>query len=132
MSRSNYDDDGYGEWAYICWRGAVASATKGERGQQLLKEMIAALDAMPEKRLIESSLECPDGVCALGALGKARGLNMAPLDPEEPQQVAKAFGVAPALAQEIAYMNDEYCHRPETPEERWVRMRKWVADQIII
>lgn len=130
MSRSNYDDE-YDGWAAICWRGAVASATKGKRGQQLFKEMVVALDAMPEKRLIASSLECPAGVCAMGAVGKARGMDMSQIDPEEPSAVAKAFGVAGALAQEIAYMNDEYCyHRHETPEERWTRMRKWAAEQI--
>lgn len=40
----------------IRWRGAVASAIRGKRGQAFLREMLAALDAMPEKRLIAGSL----------------------------------------------------------------------------
>lgn len=129
MSRSNYNEEPYGTWDMIRWRGAVASATKGTRGQTLLKELLAALDSMPEKRLIKESLDCADGVCALGALGRARGLSMVNLDPEEPATVAEAFGVAPALAQEIAFYNDECCPQ-QTPEERWVRMREWVVKQL--
>ena len=131
MSRSGYTDDcDLGDWEMIKWRGQVASATRGRRGQKLLTDLLKALEAMPEKSLITSELETPDGaVCALGALGKARGVDMRKLDPEEPEQVANAFDVAPQLAQEIVYMNDEYWDRV-TPGERWTRMRDWVKSQI--
>jgi hypothetical protein len=134
VSRSNYSDD-LDNWAMIKWRGAVLKATNGKRGQQLLKDLLAALDAMPEKRLIENELIEEDGaVCALGALGVARGLSdrMATLDPDDPEEVAQVFGVAPALVQEIEFENDEgdsYWPR-ETPEQRWTRMREWVATQV--
>jgi hypothetical protein len=39
--------------------------------------------------------------------------------------LAKHFNIAPALAADIVYMNDEVGWR-ETPEERWSRMRAWV------
>ncbi|MDE2098644.1 MAG: hypothetical protein KGL39_15425 [Patescibacteria group bacterium] len=113
------------------WRGRVASATRGRRGQAFFRALLAALDAMPEKSLIVNELELPDGqVCAIGALGKARGVDMSKIDPECPEQVAPAFDVAECLAQEVVYMNDEYGHYAETPEARWVRMRRWVAEQI--
>lgn len=70
-----------------------------------------------------------------------------PVDPDDRFQVAKHFGIAPALAAEIVYFNDERGHTwgdqdipgvgrrwsriPETPEARWTRMRAWVAEQII-
>ena len=46
MSRSGYGDD-IGQWDLIRWRGAVQSAMCGKRGQAFLKEMLAALDALP-------------------------------------------------------------------------------------
>lgn len=129
MSRSGYGLDCDG-WDLIRWRGAVKSAIRGARGQQLLRDMLAALDAMPVKRLIASTLETNGEVCALGAVGKTRGIDMSRLDPEDPQKVSEAFGVASALVQEIAFMNEEWVSYDETPEQRWKRMRQWVLEQI--
>lgn len=75
----------------------------------MLRELAAALDALPEKRLAPDSLVNGDGeYCALGALGRARGIDMEPIDPDDRQAVAEAFGIAEALAAEIMYLNDEY------------------------
>lgn len=147
MSRSGYSDDCDDNWAMIRWRGYVASAIRGKRGQAFLREMLAALDAMPEKKLIANDLERADGcVCAIGAVGKARGVDMSALDPDDYEAVAGAFGINEKLAQEIVYLNDEAerWERDEngrairegdgfkriTPEGRWRQMRKWVASQI--
>lgn len=129
MSRSGYSDDCEDNWANICWRGAVASAMKGARGQAFLNELIVALDALPEKKLIKDDLEAEGAVCAIGAVGKARGIDMTKLDPHESGQVAGAFGIAPAMAQEIVYMNDEWFWK-QTPEERFDAMRKWAKDEV--
>ncbi len=133
MSRSGYSDDWDDNWGCIMGRGAVLSAIRGRRGQAFLRELLAALDAMPEKRLIADALEERDGsVCALGALGKARGIDLAPLDPEAPVQVGAAFGIAPSMVREIVYENDEAGSywQEEKPEARWLRVRSWVASQI--
>jgi hypothetical protein len=45
-------------WSHIRWRGAVASAIRGGRGQAFLREMLAAMDAMPVKRLVANELRC--------------------------------------------------------------------------
>ena len=129
MSRSGYTDECEG-WDLIRWRGAVRSATCGKRGQTLLRDLLATLDAMPVKRLIAGELEQEGEVCALGALGVARGLNLSTIDPDDPEVVAKTFNIAPALAQEIVFENDEGAWGKESPENRWVRVRAWVAQQI--
>jgi hypothetical protein len=140
MSRSGYHDD-LDNWDLIKWRGRVASAIRGKRGQKMLTDLLAALDAMPEKSLIVHELETAEGeVCALGALMKARGINMSKIDPDEPDEVADALDIAPCLAQEIVYANDEVFdsrfnpgtrqYVDVTPEERWAGMRAWVASKI--
>lgn len=131
MSRSNYSDDGDDGWRLIMWRGAVASAIRGARGQGFLREMRAALDALPEHKLVAGAIEERGAVCAMGAVGKARGINMAEVDPEDDQSVSRLFGIANALAREIAFENDEAVYWTETPEQRWLRMRAWVEQQII-
>lgn len=136
MSRSGYSDD-YGDdsnWAMITWRGAVKSAMRGKKGQRFLREMLAALDRLGgNRRLIADDLARSTGeVCAIGAVGKARGMDMSRLDPEDRESVASAFGIAPALAAEIVYENDEGGSYKETPSERFDRMRRWVEAQIII
>lgn len=129
MSRSDYDDSCNG-WDLIRWRGAVNSAIKGHRGQALLTDMAAALDAMPIKRLISGQLISKEGeVCALGAVAKHKGINVEGIDPENQRAVCAKFNIADALAREIAYENDD--EWGATPEERWQRMRKWVNENLI-
>lgn len=133
MSRSGYSDDYDDNWALIRYRGAVSASIKGKRGQAFLKELIAALDAMPEKKLIAHELEANGEFCALGAVGKCRGMDMNKIDPDDAPSVAKSFGIAAALAREIVFMNDEgsYYNVGETPESRWSRMRKWAESELI-
>ena len=130
MSRSGYTDDMDDPWAHIMWRGAVASAIRGKRGQAFLREMLAALDALPEKRLIEEELAHAGEVCAIGAVGKAGNVPMESIDPEDYGAIAAAFGIAEAMAREIMFMNDEGTMRREAPEERFARMREWIVSQI--
>lgn len=129
MSRSGYSDDCDG-WGLICWRGAVASSIRGARGHAFLNEMLAAMDAMPEKKLIAHDLEQEGSVCAIGSVGKARGVDMAGIDPDDHEAVAAKFGIAHALACEVMYMNDEGTLRSETPEQRFDRMRLWIKNTI--
>lgn len=108
MSRSGYSEDIEDQWQLIMWRGRVASAIRGKRGQKLLRDLAAALDAMPEKVLAANELVSADGeFCALGVLGQCRGLDLSQLDPEDYDAVAAAFDIAAPLAQEIVYENDE-------------------------
>ena len=130
MSRSGYDEGCDDNWALICWRGQVASAIRGKRGQAFLRELIDALDAMPEKELIAERLQEGDKVCALGAVGAKRGVNLESLDPHDHETLSGVFGIAHQLIQEIEYMNDEAWSVDRTPEGRWQRVRDWAAKQL--
>lgn len=133
MSRAGYSDD-LGQQELARWRGAVESAIRGKRGQRLLREMRDALEQLPERRLISGELEASDGsgcVCALGAVGRVRGIDMRHLDPENRYQIAAYFDIAEALAAEVVYENDEGSRFwNETPEARWGRMHAWVVENI--
>ncbi len=143
MSRSGYIDDydAGDQWRQICWRGAVASAIRGKKGQALLREMLTALDAMPVKELIGHDLvrEAPafippefaiPSVCALGAVGWRRGIELKALDPEDYSTVAKTFGVSEALVREIEYHNDGGEWEDWCPAGRWRYMRDWVLQNL--
>lgn len=130
MSRSGYSEDGEG---LAMWRGVIASATRGKRGQAFFRDLVAALDAMPEKRLVSGDLETKEGdVCALGSLGRHRGVDLEAVDTYDHEELGKTFDIASQLSQEVMYENDEGgpYYQKETPEQRWVRVRKWAASQI--
>ena len=97
MSRSGYSDDCDG-WALIRWRGAVNSAIRGARGQSLLRELLAALDAMEVKELVAHEFQAAGSFCALGVVGTKRGIDVAPLIDYDRSDVATVFGIAEALA----------------------------------
>lgn len=130
MSRSGYSYDWDDNLVAGRWRGQVASAIRGKRGQAFLIELVAALEAMSEKKLIANALEENGEVCAIGSVGLKRGIDMKDLDPDNPDEIAETFGIAAPLAQEIEAMNDEWC-ADSTPETRWAMMYKWAKDQLI-
>ena len=131
--RSGYDD-GYDNWALVRYRGAVASAIRGRRGQGFLREMLAALDAMPQQRLIGESFAADGNVCALGAVCASRGVEPPPdwscREGGLAAEAADTLGIARALAAEVMSQNDEGGPYRESPEWRWRRMRRWVAEQL--
>ena len=172
MSRSGYSDDCDDNLAAGRWRGALRRAMRGRPGQAFFRELLAALDALPQKRLVANVLQqaefdetCENivpvkngDVCAFGAVGRARGIEMpARFDDDDDdwtatEDVKRLFGTTDALSREIMYQNDEggigrrvpipnvrtanwdcfkYAYLPETPEERFTRMREWVAAQIV-
>jgi hypothetical protein len=145
MSRSGYTDDFADDQArYNCYRANVDRALRGKRGQAFLREMAAALDAMPIKELVADEIvRDSTHVCAIGSVALARGLDVSTIEISDGDAVGETFGIARAMACEIAYENDEcspmYARSddgeykrmpPETDGERWQRMRKWVDGQI--
>jgi hypothetical protein len=126
MSRSGYSEECDGS-ELAMYRGQVASAIRGKRGQTFLRELATAMDAMPVKELIANELIRADGACCtIGIVCKSRNIDVSKIDYEEPMEVARAVDVAWQLAAEIEWENDDRMWKPETPSERWTRMRKWV------
>lgn len=131
MSRSGYDDDyDCGDNSAYLYRGAVVSALRGKRGQNFLNEMLQAMASLPEKNLIDHDLQRDGAFCAIGTVGKARGIDMTGIDPEDAHTVARLFGIAESMAREIVYMNDDFLWTNETPEQRFERMRKWIESEL--
>ncbi len=153
MSRSGYTDYDDGDYPVALYRGTVASATRGKRGQRFYKDLLAALDDMPVKELHAAVFDDPeDGrVCALGALARVKGINTTKFCPEDDYAahvLATKFDVADCLTRETIYINDEgswtrnirlnyghlhgeYNATVEEPADlRWQRVRNWVAKQI--
>lgn len=132
MSRSGYDmdcDPDY-DWQWILPLGARARALNGKRGQAFLRELVAALDAMPEKCLIRDDLIQEGGsVCAIGSVGVQRGIDMSGLNSYDPYSVAAAFGISKTLVSEIEYENDNALG-DVTPEYRWRHVRDWAVGNI--
>lgn len=144
MSRSGYSDDIDDLWASIRWSGAVKSAIRGKRGQAFLREMLAQLDAMEDKRLVAYQIVGPKGeCCALGCVAKARGIDVSDLNPpmdemgrvdkyeiddEDTDVLAARLGISRSMAREIVYLNDEW--GDNSPEQRWHRMRAWVVSHL--
>jgi hypothetical protein len=128
VSRSGYSDDVDG-LQLGRWRAQVASAIRGKRGQAFLRELITALDALPEKRLISHDLQSGSQVCAIGSVGLLRGIDMGKLDPDDADRLAGMFGIAHQLVREIEYMNDE-AEWGDCPEKRWRRMRMWAVENL--
>lgn len=124
------DDDDDDHNRYGVWRGVIASATRGKRGQAFFRALVAALDAMPHKALVKGELEDQEGaVCALGCLGKAHGLDLSHVDTEDYAFLGQMFDIAPQLAQEVMFINDHQ-YRLDGPESRWRIVRDWAARQI--
>jgi hypothetical protein len=135
MSRSGYTSEEDCDIPVAMWRGIIASATRGRRGQAFFRSLVAALDAMPVKELIEGELEEEGAVCALGALGKAKGCDLSEIDTYDYDALSATFDIASQLAQETMYVNDEGGpwrphHQKEPPTERWARVRAWADEQI--
>jgi D-lyxose ketol-isomerase len=129
MSRSGYSED--------CdnlglWRGAVRKAVTGKRGKAFLQEMLDALDALPQKRLITQALQDGCEVCAIGSVGLKRGMDMSKMDVTDHELLGEEFGIARVLVAEIEFVNDDDFgyNRDRTPEQRFERVRNWVSDML--
>lgn len=148
MSRSGYvDADEYDYWTWIRYRGAVNSALKGRRGQKALVELVQALDVMPQKKLAANAFGGQLGVCALGALAKARGVDLSDLQPDlgscpekaeawevdevNWHELGRRLNIAQSMAREVMYENDdEFDNSEQGQRRRWKRIRDWALAEM--
>lgn len=145
MSRSNYSED-IDQFELECYRQHVNRAINGRRGQQFLRLLRDALDAMPEKELIaESFVDHGNRVCALGAAYLAK-YHRAPTNTET-DTIASDLNIAESMAREIMFLNDDdfdhdyLSHKDENQNpiphdirvrrHRWTRVRRWIDEHLL-
>ena len=136
----NYDDN----WALDMgrWERNSRAVLRSKRGQQALRELEAALLALPVKRLVADDLCLPvaitdDGeviyrVCAIGALGLHRGIDPASMAEwnEEGREGTVGMGESLGLRRTLAWVIGETNDRiyRETEEQRYERVLQWIRD----
>lgn len=133
MSRSGYYDGGENNWSLIRWRGAVASAIRGCRGQAFLKEMLEAMESMPKRELIAGELVKEGQVCAIGSVMVKRGIDTSEIDVDDYESIAKTLGVSEALVREIEYVNDEHGFHygaVSAEQSRFMVVHDWIEKNI--
>ena len=133
------EDEGYpGQFAL--WEANCRRSIRGRRGQAELKQLEAALRALPQQRLTKDTLVEGDDVCAIGAYARYKGFTLADYDPEdETDQVGVAAGMPRLVAWSVVAQNDLHCNtfwgiplvRDMTPEERYVKVLAWVRGHIV-
>lgn len=143
MSRIEYNEDGdWLQWGR--WSAAAKKAIGGKRGQALLRELEAALLALPNKRLIAGDFTENGEVCALGALAVKRktdsgtdrlrachevGEEFANIY-DDSQAVAEHLSMTHTLAWEVMEKNDNNRFYSSTPGQRYEGVLAWVREQI--
>lgn len=156
MSRLNYADEEDRPGQFALWDANCRRSLKGKTGQRELRELEAALLALPEKRLIKDALtDDRGGVCAIGCYARHKGLDLSKFDPEyESDEVGVEAGMPHLVAWAVVALNDveldtvwEVGHGPlgryegqykggialirdMTPEERYTRVLAWVREQL--
>ncbi len=114
MSRIQYKDDEEYGGEFALWQANCKRSLRGKRGQAALRELEAALIALPEKRLISGVIEDDGQVCAVGAVIKARGMIEEAYKAEDDGDTTDAIAASmlgwPSLvAWKIVELNDEEC-----------------------
>ena len=153
--RIGYSDDEERPGQFALWQANCDRSLKGKAGQRELRELEAALLALPKKRLIKDLLCEGDDVCAVGAYAKYKGLDLDRFDPEdESDEVGVSAGMPSLVAWKVVEMNDlqldtvwELAYGPVnryeahyrggiplirdmTPEERYENMLAWVRKEL--
>lgn len=108
----------------------MSSALKGKRDQAFLIDPRDAMDAMPNKSAWWRTRLKLTGSSAPSVFSSAkRSIEMSVIDAHCRETVSGVFRIAPAMAAEVVFENDE-CGWNETSEQRWQRMRKWIGSHI--
>lgn len=130
--RLNYSEDEHFPGQFELWQSNCERSLRGRSGQAELRELHAALVALPEKRLIFGSLvDDEGGVCAVGAYARHKGLSLSNFDPEdETDEVGIEAGMPRLVAWKVVEMNDIQFNSL-TPEQRYEKMLSWVESKLI-
>lgn len=122
---SGYDNCECEENVAGLFRSILQRAASGKRGKKLLEDIVQAMMALSEPRLLSDNLEVDGEVCALGAVLRARNIVLNHIDCNAPG-IARALDAPETLVREIISVNDdEFGLTVETPEERFKRFGSW-------
>lgn len=144
-NRIGYSDDEDFPGQFGMWQANCQRSLHGRDGQKSLRELEAALIALPNKRLIARELFDGSDCCAVGALVRAKRITPKN-DPErDMDMVGTECGMPRLVAWKVVELNDmDFSRRwaPETaeygggnwvsytPEERYAAMLSWVRSQL--
>jgi hypothetical protein len=97
------------------WDANMERIYCGKRGQKVLRELIAALLALPERRLVADVIQKPETgeVCAIGALAKYRGIDPGEFEDSDDGtiELGEKLGLGFMLSWQIGAENDLHCPR---------------------
>jgi hypothetical protein len=136
--RIGYSDEEDYPGQFGLWQGNCSRSLSGRNGQASLRELEAALVALPSKRLIANELDDGEDVCAIGALVRYKQ-HTPKADPEcEMEDIGVECGMPRLVAWKVVELNDiELDYRwtggsrvPYTPEERYISVLQWVRKQL--
>ena len=138
---SDCDDYDWEPWMEGQAAGAMQGAIRGRRGQQLLRDLVAGLDALPVPELAAGALEDPETgcLCALGAVRLHRGAEAVPLsfEPTDPdidwRELAEPFNISLTLANAVVSQNEygSELNDEQSRRRRWLSVRAWAVGHLI-
>lgn len=128
----SYSDEEDYPGQFGLWQANCERSLRGKEGQAELRELRAALLALPEKRLIHQDLEDGQGgVCAIGAYGRHKGVDLSKFERDyDTDEVGIAGGMPRLVAWKVVEMNDVQFNRYMTPEQRYEKMLAWVESKL--
>ncbi len=131
--RINCTDEEDYSGQFELWQANCERSLRGKHGQEELRELREALLALPEKRLIHESLEDEEGgVCAIGAYGKRKGVDLSKFDVDsDTDEVGIAGGMPRLVAWKVVEMNDMQFSSEFTPEQRYEKMLAWIESKLV-
>lgn len=129
--RISYSDEEEYPGQFDLWQANCRRSIKGTRGQRELRELEAALVALPEKRLIHGELtDDSGGVCAIACYAKHKGVDLSPFDlDDESDQAGIKAGMPRLVAWKVVELNDIELERV-TEEQRYLAVLEWVREQL--
>ena len=138
MSRF-WEDESDDPLDYARYEAAKRSTLRGRRGQAFLRELVAALDALPRPELSEGALgdRRTGCVCALGAIALAQGDSFDDLAKDNGNwsldETAERYSISPTLANEIISANDDWRdgNAVNVRRSRWRHVRAWAVHHLI-
>ena len=140
--RVGYSEEENYPGQFNLWQANCRRSRQGKKGQAALRDLEAALLAMPEKRIQKDIFVDLNGEsCAIGALMLHRNISAgmpreqavaecAVLDPLETEEYGVILGLPRLVAWAVAVENDEWWWEDEIPEKRYLRMLAWVREEI--